>query len=195
MQSETSLRVFVAIEIPARELARIGQLVDGLRRHRAHIAWVPAANVHVTLAFLGNIEFDRVGSVATATTVACDRVTPFELALAGTGCFPSRSRPKVLWTGVRGDLDALSALQRGVTTELAAAGFRLDEKPFRPHLTIGRVKESRSPEVSSTVDDLERSIIEGVPFAVNSVTVLRSELLPSGARYTALARVGLAGLK
>ncbi len=192
MQSETSLRVFVAIEIPARELARIGQLVDGLRRHRARIAWVPAANVHVTLAFLGNIEIDRVSSVTAATTVACDKILPFELALWGTGCFPSRSRPKVLWTGVRGDLDALSALQRGITTELAAAGFRLDEKPFRPHLTIGRVKENRSPELASTLDDLERSTIEGVPFKVYSVTVVRSELLPSGARYTPLARIGLA---
>ena len=193
MRSETSLRVFVAIEIPARELALLGELVGRLRRFGARVAWVPPTNVHLTLAFLGDIEFDRVASVTSAVTVAVGEVRPFELALSGTGSFPASTRAKVLWAGIRGDVDTLATLQRLVAAELRTEGFQLDDKPFRPHLTIGRVKDARSEQFSSVLRELTGATLVGNPFIVNSVTVVRSELLPSGARYTPLARIGLAG--
>ena len=193
MRSATSLRVFVAIEIPPRELARIGDLAGHLRSFGARIAWVPAANVHVTLAFLGDIECDRVGSVTAAVTAACDTVRPFELSILGTGSFPASSRAKVLWAGVDGELDILQALQRRVTDALRREEFTLDDKPFRPHLTIGRVKDGRGPEFASVLRELGSATLTGKPFVVDSVTVIRSELLPSGARYSPLARIGLGG--
>lgn len=193
MRSDTSLRVFVAIEIPPRELARIGDFAGHLRSFGARVAWVPAANVHVTLAFLGDIECDRVGSVTTAVTAACDTVRPFELYTHGTGSFPASSRAKVLWAGVAGDVDVLQELQRRIADGLRTEGFTLDDKPFRPHLTIGRVKDGRGPEFASVLRELGNATLNGKPFAVDSVTVIRSELLPSGARYTPLARIGLGG--
>lgn len=193
MRSATSLRVFVAVEIPPRELALIGDLAGHLRSFGARIAWVPAANVHVTLAFLGDIECDRVGSVTAAVTEGCDMVRPFELSVLGTGSFPASSRAKVLWAGVSGHLDILQALRRRVTDALRREEFNLDDKPFRPHLTIGRVKDGRGPEFASVLRELGSATLTSKPFVVDSVTVIRSELLPSGARYSPLARIGLAG--
>ncbi len=193
MRSPTSLRVFVAIEIPPRELARIGELVGRLRHFGARVAWVPAANVHLTLAFLGDIECDRVGSATAAVTAACGSVRPFELAIDGTGAFPSSSRAKVLWAGIHGDIEVLRQLQLRIAAALRDEGFSLDDKPFKPHLTIGRVKDGRGSEFSSVLQELGSATLVGKPFAVDSVTVIRSELLPSGARYTPLARIGLAG--
>lgn len=154
---------------------------------------MPAANVHVTLAFLGDIECDRVGSVTAAVTAAGDSVPRFELSIHGTGSFPASTRAKVLWAGVAGDVATLQALQRRVADALRNEGFALDDKPFRPHLTIGRVKDGRGPEFASVLRELGSATLAGKPFAVDSVTVIRSELLPSGARYTPLARIGLGG--
>lgn len=88
----------------------------------------------------------------------------------------------------------LRQLQLRIAAALRDEGFSLDDKPFKPHLTIGRVKDGRGSEFSSVLRELDSATLVGKPFAVDSVTVIRSELLPSGARYTPLARVGLAAL-
>lgn len=193
MSTDDPVRTFVCVEIPDTERQRLANMVARLRRHGARVAWVPPENAHLTLAFLGGIPARRLPRVADATARACRTIDPFDLSLAGTGCFPSGARPKVLWTGVVGDLEALERLQRRVGRELAAEGFELDSKPFRPHLTIGRVKEDRGPAIGGAVRELAAAALSGAPFRIVEAVVMRSDLSPAGARYTPLARVQLRG--
>lgn len=189
------IRTFVCIELPTAERERIGALEERLRGHGARASWVAPSSIHLTLAFLGDVEADRIPSVTDAVTRASAGATSFELAVDGAGAFPALARPRVLWLGVGGDLSRLSALQATVARELKSAGFPRDEKPFRAHLTLARMKDDRSPEARATASALDSAAPSGPAFRVDEIVVMRSDLDPGGARHTPLARVSLGGAR
>lgn len=169
----------------------IQSVQDQLKRHRARIGWTAPGNLHLTLAFLGDIastDVDRAVAAATRCASAC---SPFDVRTAGLGAFPTLKRPRILWVGFEGDVARLLDLHQRLSDELRAAGFSLDQKPFKPHLTIGRVKDERDPHLQATMSDLGRMDFSGEVFRVDEVVVMQSELLPTGARYTPLGRATL----
>jgi len=185
------LRTFVCVELPAAERSRLGELQDRLRRFGARISWPAPATLHVTLAFLGDVDTSTVPSIVASVDRAARAARPFELVLTGSGTFPERGRPRVLWVGLGGDAGAIAALRTAIVDELAPLGFEPDPRPFSPHLTIGRVKEGHAPALADVVAALASDEVHGERFTVSDVVVMRSELDPHGARHTPIARIAL----
>jgi len=156
------------------------------------VAWVVPGNLHLTVKFLGAVADGRIGSIVGALTGTAADVSPFDANFAGLGAFPSATRARVVWAGVTGGAGAMVDLAVRVDAALAALGFARDERPFSPHITLGRVRQpGRNPALTQ---DLRSAA--GQEFGrlhVAGVSLMRSELLAQGARYTELATVSLRG--
>jgi 2'-5' RNA ligase len=187
------LRTFLCIDLPEGERERIAALQSRLRRHGARVGWTAPGNVHLTLAFLGDVEQERIPDVSRAATAAATRSAPLALRLEGAGGFPTLSRPRVLWVGIAGETERLAALQSDLTGELEAVGFPRERREFRPHLTIGRVKDDRDRALRALAADLSAEGLSAPEFVATELVVMRSALGPGGARYTPLARAPLGG--
>ena len=191
-----TVRVFVAVGISedARE-----QLVDAVDRIRSEvpngIQWANPAGMHLTLKFLGNIPASGVAPLLECLGPVANKHEAFSLKLDGLGMFPNRRNPRVLWAGASGDLDALSRLQLSAEAAINALGHPPEQRPFRPHITLGRPRRSVTDRQLSRVGSVVSELVppRTVCWRVTSIEVMRSELHPSGARYTVLGSVPLLG--
>ena len=147
-------------------------------------------NLHLTLRFLGAVPETRIDSVAGALTDAGREAGPFEARIHGVGAFPSAGRPRVVWAGVTDGASQMIELAQRVDVALAALGFPRDDRPFSPHVTLGRVRRPRrNPTLTDALESATTREFGRVP--VPSASLMRSELGPRGARYTELAKMRL----
>lgn len=189
------IRTFVAIELTDDLLKSLARLQERLERQAPHraVRWVRSGGIHLTLKFLGDVPKARVPRIIEALELACRGVAPFSFDVAGLGCFPNPRRPRVVWVGVQEPTGALARLHKAVEQELRGLGFVPEKRPFSPHLTLGRVRRN----VSSTERQRLGALIEKVDVGklgrmpVASVSLIRSDLRPTGAVYTELARASL----
>lgn len=187
----STIRTFICIELPEHERERLGAIQTRLKRHNARVSWTAPGNIHLTLAFLGDVEETQIPEIVDAVRSACERVEPFDLHLEGAGAFPALTRPRVFWAGVRGEIVSLAELHTRIARALEPLGFERDRRGFKPHLTLGRTKDDRERATAAVARDLADARLAGESFHVDEVIVMRSELNPTGARYTPLARVAL----
>jgi len=136
-------RLFVAVPLPAETTATIATLVDGIRAAGVpgggrDVRWVRLDGLHLTLRFIGPTPDDRVDAARGAVLAAAVVADPFDVSIGGAGVFPPSGRPRALWLGIREGDAALAALAREVDRALVDAGWTLDPKPFRAHLTLAR---------------------------------------------------------
>ena len=190
-EGASSLRLFCAIELPvevrARALEHIARLRERLPDARA--GWERAEKLHLTLKFFGDVAPPRAQALAQALERAAHSVAPFALHIAGAGAFPPHGDPRVLWLGVRDDSGNLALLHQHLEAECAAAGFKREERPFRPHLTIARLRQRTN---ARALAELHRELgFAPMQLTVNELVLIRSELGPKGSCYTALAHHGL----
>jgi 2'-5' RNA ligase len=176
----------VAILLPDALRAALAAEIERLGSRARGVGWVAPENLHLTLKFLGGIEPPRVERVAAALQATAAAAAPFELALRGVGAFPSPARPRVIWAGVHAGADTVAALAARVDDALGPLDFPRDERPFSAHVTLGRRREPRrDPALAEALAaGAERDFGR---FRVEQVTLMRSDLSPNGARYTALA--------
>jgi 2'-5' RNA ligase len=135
-------RLFIAIPIPEVVAARIGDLVEGIQgelgQAAGRVRWVQMEGLHVTLRFLGPTPPERVEQVGDAVAAVARTEDPFEVRIGGAGAFPEPRRPRALWLGIRAGAEELGRISAALTAELEAIGWALEDRPFRPHLTIAR---------------------------------------------------------
>ena len=184
------LRMFIAITLPDEVRRGIADFQrewqSGLRGN--FIRWTPVEQIHLTLRFLGDVSSTAFPQLEAALCRACDGVAGFELGAAGSGCFPDSRKPRVLWVGVSGDVDALARLQWRITDETRAWG-EVETRDFRAHLTLGRIKEAPGT-VAREIAQRARAMNCGKlgRWRVGEVLLMRSELSPAGARHSELSR-------
>jgi 2'-5' RNA ligase len=158
------IRSFIAISLPAdirRELARIEtELRKGAG---APVKWVETANLHLTLKFLGDIEFENIPAILDAMYKAAGTTGPLNMELNGLGVFPSPRRVRIVWVGLGGETEKLAALQQRLEISLEPLGFARESRDFQPHLTIGRVREQAGPAEREAIGDRVRSFTSPVP--------------------------------
>ena len=186
-------RLFVAVPIPAAVATRIGAVVgdvrDGLGPDGTRVRWVQMEGLHVTIRFLGPTAPERVDGVAAAVVAAAGVIDgPFEVRIGGAGSFPDPARPRALWLGIRAGAEVLGRLSAALTAELSADGWALDERPFRPHLTIARtdgvqVGAEAGRRLVAAAAELD------LAFDADRVVLYRSHLGRGPARYEALRSV------
>jgi 2'-5' RNA ligase len=181
-------RIFLALNFSVAVTRRIAEEVERrkapLTEAGFRVAWVPAANLHVTLKFLGSIREEAIEGVAGGLKRVAGRHQPIEAKAQGLGAFPSPARPNVLWIGV--SAPSLAALQRDVEGTLVELGFEKDERAFHPHVTVGRVKESRGD-----ASELWKSDVDCGASPLTEIVIYESKTRSAGAEYIARARVPL----
>ncbi|ROR03534.1 RNA 2',3'-cyclic phosphodiesterase [Desulfosoma caldarium] len=181
------IRTFVALDLPPNVQKDLGEFCAPLQQLDVPVRWIRPHRVHLTLKFLGHIAPSLIEAVADALRPVAASTAPFSLRPAGCGAFPSLREMRVVWVGVQGDMGSLHALQRSVEDVLQPLGFPKEHRPFRAHLTIGRVKGRR--HLKSLQDMLvARQGYQGVVFDVSELVLYKSDLKPDGAQYTPLQR-------
>jgi 2'-5' RNA ligase len=179
------IRSFLAIEIPEVLRQKLGEFLRELKNTGADVKWVRPEAIHLTLKFLGAVERDVLEKVSLSLRPVVERFDPFELKAEGAGCFPSFRNPRVVWAGLIDKEGAASRLQREIETTTAEIGFPSEDRPFKPHLTLGRV---RSPKGKNPLTQIieGNSHLDLGSFRVERVILFRSDLRPEGAVYTKL---------
>ncbi len=179
------VRSFVAIELADDVREQVALIQRALRTAMSiPVSWTNPDGIHLTLQFLGNIPEERIDDIGSALEGVAARHSRFPLTLGAPGTFPNLAHPRVLWIGLRGDVERLADLQRDVQETLVPLGFPPEERAFHPHLTLGRV---RQPAAGFNTKQLE-SIADESPVTqpVGSISLMRSDLRPKGARYARL---------
>lgn len=185
-----NLRTFIAIDIPGNILSEIRELQEGIKDYGFKIRWVRPESIHLTLKFLGDIKAVKINEIAEAISKTVVRYTPISLQAKGVGVFPGIKRPQVLWVGLAGQLEPLVSLQKTLDENLETIGFPMEKRPFKGHLTMGRMKAKIDVKKFGDVLMTFRSF-ESEAFTADRIILYKSELKPSGAVYTELASVSL----
>jgi 2'-5' RNA ligase len=133
----TKIRAFIALPLPEATLRIIAKLQQELATALPGIRWVKPGTIHLTLAFLGDIAEDSLEKLGTSMLSIGGLQPPVTATFSGVGAFPSRSRPRVVWLGLNGG-NTLSQLHGALKTELDILQLPIDDRPFVPHLTLGR---------------------------------------------------------
>ncbi|MEN4011169.1 MAG: RNA 2',3'-cyclic phosphodiesterase [Chloroflexota bacterium] len=189
------IRAFIAIELSAMIHSELGQLVGLLRKSGLNgIRWVNPSNIHLTLRFLGDTLPESLQQVSVALSAATRRIAPFEIQVRGVGAFPNFNRPRVVWAGVQAPPELIN-LQQSIETMARKTGFPAEERPFSPHLTLGRVQRAISPADLARLSQGLASLSVGLlgNMLVSRYVLFQSDLKPSGAVYTRLACFDLTG--
>jgi len=177
------MRLFIAIELP--EQAR--KALAGLRCDIPGARWVPWEQIHLTLAFLGEVDDDGVARL----TGRLSRIhaPAFTLRFGGSGCFPDRRRPRVLWVGLEHE-SRLLHLAAKVHAAVTDSGMALEDRPFSPHITLARIKIPKPEEAGIFLD---RHLQKKLPsLAVREFILFQSQLTQEGAIHTPIRSFPLA---
>jgi 2'-5' RNA ligase len=186
------VRLFLAINLPPKVRQAIATEVSApLQLIAPHLTWVREPALHLTVKFLGEQPPEMVPKLVDALGEVGDRNKAIEVELGGVGAFPNFRRPRVVWIGVSPD-PKLELLHHDVESACERLGFPLDAKPFRPHLTLARVKPRAADAV--TLRDLAHAAEEVThveEVLITSLDLMHSELSPRGSRYHMLASTPL----
>jgi 2'-5' RNA ligase len=186
------IRSFLAIELPNPILKKIEEVQGDLRSTRADVRWVNPEKIHLTLKFFGNIEESRIDLILKSIEEPVRNTLPFSLRVLGVGAFPNLKNPRVVWMGLVDGKDVLTSFQKQIENQLGKIGFQSEDRPFHPHLTLGRMKSSRGKE--DLVGRMEKHKEEEFgDLPVERVVLFKSDLRPTGPIYTPLRELRLGG--
>ena len=183
------IRSFFAIKIPEEYKEELLRIMDALRQTGADVKLTRPENVHLTLKFLGDIQESMAPKLAGAVRDMTAGQKPFCLRTQGMGVFPGTSRPRVIWLGLADDADGLNTLYKSVQNAAESLGFSKDDRAFKPHLTLGRVRSAKGKEALLT--ELKKLDPKPLEFKASEIILFQSVLKPSGAVYTPLERIAL----
>jgi 2'-5' RNA ligase len=192
MNNATRYRLFIAIDLPPKARQLLAKVQSRLKSAPA-IRWTKPQQIHLTLQFLGDTPATQVEAIAAALQRNVFPLSPFTLTLNGVGVFPNLKRPGIIWVGLDGESDTLKALHRAVISATQTVGFTPEKRPFKPHLTIGRVQKRVKPgDYAAIRRTIRRNpIAEIATFSVDRISLIRSRLTPAGPIYTQLAEIDL----
>ncbi|MGH7712445.1 MAG: RNA 2',3'-cyclic phosphodiesterase [Gemmatimonadaceae bacterium] len=184
------MRLFVAVNFDAVLRSRLYDAAAPLREAAPDVAWVPAERLHTTLKFLGEHDASLVPRLATALRALATVWSPCDVSLHGYGAFPNFRRPHVVWIG--GDpAEPLIAYAAAIDDACAALGLARETRPFRTHVTLGRVKRPLSRRETLQLERIALARHEAFPWHVGSVDIMHSVTGRSGPTYTVLESIGL----
>jgi len=183
------VRLFVACEVPDDVKRDIGEVIESLRgRSGTAVRWIKPDGLHVTLKFLGEVPVKKLPAVKLAVQEAVVGHSPFELEFSNIGTFGGREGLRIMWIGVAGDVLRLEALVRAVNAALAVVGFEPERRPFRPHLTLGRVRDEIPTRQRAEIEvHVGKTPVPSTSWRTSQVSLMRSRLTAQGAMYEVLA--------
>jgi 2'-5' RNA ligase len=188
----TVIRSFIAIEFPAEIQQRLDQVSRQVRQRLSGlpgsiVRWVPAENIHLTLKFLGDVSVANLDLLQEMLLAEAREHHAFELSVGGLGAFPDLHRPRVVWVGIQAPPE-LAALQGGIESRMEKLGYPREERPFSPHLTLGRITRNANNTEARQIGDALQAAKVGFLGVVGAgeVRLFKSDLKPGGSVYTCL---------
>jgi 2'-5' RNA ligase len=183
------LRSFIAVEIPTKTQDAIEISLNPLKKALPFpfIRWVLSQNIHLTLKFMGAVLPVSLERLAGAIRSEVSRCESFSMTIAGLGAFPNPRKARVIWVGLETP-SAMRILVGALETMVSRLGYPTEERPFSPHLTVGRVGQNVSRKGLEQIEAaLEKTIIGTIgTVQVDAVNIIKSDLLPDGPVYTRL---------
>lgn len=184
------IRSFLAFELPV-DIKRIVARVSGeIRNSIRDVRWIKVDNIHLTVAFLGNIQTEEITAVGDAVREVCLGFGPFNISLKGIGVFPNSRNPRVLWIGLDGDSKRMSHFRDALQKQLKPFGVKEEKRKFNPHLTLGRARKRKMDFHLDDITSRYNNVISPV-CTIHELIFFKSDLKPGGAVYTKLESFGL----
>ena len=183
------LRAFIAVGLSEETRAALAEVQSELRRVQADVKWVAVESIHITLKFLGWVD-DAMLEKIKAVAASCAAGGAFSYTVNGLGSFPPGRKPRVVWAGVTDGAARLIALAQKLDAALEPLGFEKENRPFVPHLTIGRVRSPRKAELLAPAIEHHASTMFGT-CEVSELILFESKLSPRGATYLPVERFNL----
>ena len=179
------IRCFIAIEIPEAIQNQLARIQGTLRNQIQKASWVKPGNIHLTLKFLGDVDPNNLNSIGEAIEGVAIRHRSFLLRIGGLGAFPNFARPRVMWIGVKVGGERVSSLAQDINVALSECGVSFDTKKFNPHLTIARLKERVDLRPYAN-QYCQYDRMHEAEMNVNTISLIQSQLHPTGAIYSTL---------
>ena len=186
------MRLFYAIELGDQLLDLLDETTAPLRAEAPELAWVPRDKRHLTLKFVGDVEETAASKLVDAADRAAARQPPLEMRVRQIGAFPNFRRARVVWIGVEQE-PRLELLHHDLEQACEREGFEVEGRPFRPHITLARVRTPLPVERMRGLARVARSVRERMTVPVEWITLFESTLAPSGARYRRVHAAPLGG--
>jgi len=180
--------MFCAFELPPTLRRSINDHAQRVREAvpDAAASWSRPENIHLTMKFFGNVDQAKVPVISAAVARVVKEFSPIQIEVGKTGVFPRPSRPQVLWIGIEDASGLLSKFQQQLENELAREGFPKEDRAFRPHLTIARI---RRPQNADRLAQIHLGLqFNNVALHLDELILFRSELSSKGSKYTAISR-------
>lgn len=188
------VRAFLAIDLPKELKKKLSELSKIEAPEKVILKWVEEENFHITLHFFGNISENLAERILKRCKEALSEFEPFTLEITEIGFFPHRGIPRVIWIGVSDSSETLSKIHRALRRILKKLELEESKEDFHPHITLFRVKKLYEVEAfKSFYENLKRSTqgYKGLKFLVKEITLFKSELSPSGPKYTTIGKITL----
>jgi RNA 2',3'-cyclic 3'-phosphodiesterase len=184
------MRTFIAITVTQGIKEALSRLQDHLKRSQADVKWVDPKNIHLTLAFLGEIDEKQAGQVARLLDQLSQNHRCCRAGLNALGAFPSMGSPRVIWADIDEGKEEIKSIAQELRAGLSAIGFLPEERPFAAHLTLGRMRSGAGKR--ELIEALKNcQIREKLEFRVEKLTFFKSTLSPKGPLYEAIKEVML----
>jgi 2'-5' RNA ligase len=183
------MRLFLAIELPAEVKEHLGRVQAALAPQLAAAAMTREHALHVTLKFLGEVDPSRLDAIA--ESIAAVKGGPIDLAAAHAECFPERGPVRIIAAGFGGDFKRLRAVHDRIEQRCLRLGFRREDRPYRPHVTLARARPVLPPATRRLVSDLTAPLWPGPTFTAGAFVLFQSRLTPQGSQYAKLHEFAL----
>lgn len=183
------IRTFIGIFPPPHVQSAITDILTPLESDARAIRWEKQVKFHITMKFLGDILPEQLHQLQSFLIQECRPIRQFEILLKSFGCFPTTHAPKIVWIGSSGnENDWLVDCFKAVESACTSAGFKKDERPFHPHITLGRVKGNISENL---IKKIENTTFQPLQFLCTELLIMKSDLSPSGSAYSQLSSIPL----
>jgi RNA 2',3'-cyclic 3'-phosphodiesterase len=189
--SSGKIRAFLAIELPAEVRQRLQQLAADLDQFipSGFVRWVKSDQMHLTLEFLGYLTPEAIEQVQKLLPPVVQQTSRFHLLAQQLGAFPNWRRPRVIWVGLAGQIEMLLLLQSQIDALVKPLIAHPEERPYHPHLTLGRIKEPLPNRITTALEkNVQKIACDALgSWTAEAVQLFRSDLSSTGARYTPIA--------
>jgi len=184
------MRAFIAIELPREIKDALFKIEDKLKTHLSGINWIKPLNLHLTLKFLGEISAEQLNQIKQIIREITKTISGFKIKLETLGIFPNTHAARIIWIGTNQPPLELKQLAEQLETKLVESGIPPEQRSFRAHITIGRIKSQAIPsDLEKALDKVKKDVVGAIwEFDCGGITLFESSLSPQGATYTVLKK-------
>ena len=186
------MRLFVALPLPGQTQAALGKVIRDLQPVSKAVRWVQPENTHLTLRFLGDTDESLLPALIQLIHQAARNQAALGLRLDRLGAFPNLHKPRVYWISTTDPnlIEQLGNLATRIELGVRELGFQAEDKRFKPHLTLGRVKQP--VELAKLARTIQAYRVPSLLVPLTRIALIHSTLTPKGAIYRTLHESPLA---